>query len=98
MHRITLAPTTLPDTPPLEFIQATGLKGKVAYDATKYIDAAINEVLKTLTETLLIVAIVIYLFLGSLRSVLVPLVSRLASSAKSRWPQLARVSRTKWRA
>lgn len=53
----------------------TGLQGKVAYDATKYIDAAINEVLKTLTETLIIVAIVIYLFLGSLRSVLVPLVA-----------------------
>src|SRR5436190_9174686 len=53
----------------------SGLKGKVAYDATKYIDAAINEVLKTLTETLIIVAIVIYLFLGSLRSVLVPLVA-----------------------
>jgi multidrug efflux pump len=53
----------------------TGLKGKVAYDATKYIDAAIKEVLKTLTETLLIVAVVIYLFLGSLRSVLVPLVA-----------------------
>jgi multidrug efflux pump len=53
----------------------SGLKGKVAYDATKYIDAAIKEVLKTLTETLLIVAVVIYLFLGSLRSVLVPLVA-----------------------
>ena len=53
----------------------SGLTGKVAYDATKYIDAAINEVLKTLTETLIIVAIVIYLFLGSLRSVLVPLVA-----------------------
>src|SRR5882757_3516577 len=53
----------------------SGLKGKVAYDATKYIDSAINEVLKTLTETLIIVAIVIYLFLGSLRSVLVPLVA-----------------------
>src|SRR5262245_62111938 len=53
----------------------TGLSGKVAYDATKYIDAAINEVLKTLSETLLIVAVVIYLFLGSLRSVLVPLVA-----------------------
>jgi multidrug efflux pump len=53
----------------------TGLSGKVAYDATKYIDTAISEVLKTLTETLIIVAIVIYLFLGSLRSVLVPLVA-----------------------
>lgn len=53
----------------------TGLSGGIAYDATKYIDDAIHEVLKTLTETLLIVAIVIYLFLGSVRSVLVPLVA-----------------------
>jgi multidrug efflux pump len=53
----------------------TGLTGGIAYDATKYIDDAIREVLKTLSETLLIVAIVIFLFLGSLRSVLVPLVA-----------------------
>src|SRR5262249_43770780 len=53
----------------------SGLKANVAYDATKYIDTAISEVLRTLTETLIIVAIVIYLFLGSLRSVLVPLVA-----------------------
>lgn len=53
----------------------TGLTGSIAYDATKYIEDAINEVLKTLTETLAIVAIVIFLFLGSLRSVLVPLVA-----------------------
>jgi multidrug efflux pump len=53
----------------------TGLSGGIAYDATKYIEDAIHEVLKTLTETLLIVAIVIFLFLGSLRSVLVPLVA-----------------------
>jgi multidrug efflux pump len=53
----------------------SGLTGRVAYDATKYIDDAINEVIKTLTETLVIVAIVIFLFLGSLRSVLVPLVA-----------------------
>ena len=47
----------------------------MAYDATKYIDDAIHEVIKTLTETLIIVAIVIFLFLGSLRSVLMPLVA-----------------------
>jgi multidrug efflux pump len=50
-----------------------GLNGKVAYDATKYIDDAIHEVLGTLTETLLIVSVVIFLFLGSFRSVLIPL-------------------------
>ena len=53
----------------------TGLEGRMAYDATKYSDYAINEVIKTLGETLLIVAIVIFLFLGSLRSVLIPLVA-----------------------
>jgi multidrug efflux pump len=51
----------------------SGLTGRVAYDATSYIDDAIHEVLRTLTETLIIVAIVIFLFLGSVRSVLVPL-------------------------
>ncbi len=53
----------------------TGLSGGIAYDATQYIEDAIHEVLKTLTETLLIVSIVIFLFLGSVRSVLVPLVA-----------------------
>lgn len=53
----------------------TGLQGRIAYDATKYIEDAIHEVLKTLTETLLIVSIVIFLFMGSLRSVLIPLVA-----------------------
>jgi multidrug efflux pump len=52
-----------------------GLQGKIAYDATKYIDSAIHEVVKTLIVTLAIVSIVIFLFLGSLRSVLIPLVA-----------------------
>jgi multidrug efflux pump len=53
----------------------SGLTGRVAYDATSYINDAIHEVLRTLSETLLIVAIVIFLFLGSVRSVLIPLVA-----------------------
>jgi len=53
----------------------SGLNGNVAYDATIYIEDAIHEVLKTLSETLLIVCIVIFLFLGSIRSVLVPVVA-----------------------
>ncbi len=52
-----------------------GIEASVAYDATEYIENAIQEVIKTLSETLLIVVIVIFLFLGSLRSVLVPLVA-----------------------
>jgi multidrug efflux pump len=53
----------------------TGLKARVAYDATNYISNAIQEVLKTLGDTLLIVMIVIFLFLGSFRSVLIPVVA-----------------------
>ena len=53
----------------------TGLTGEVSYDATKYIQAAIDDVLKTLAETLLIIVIVIFLFLGFSRSVLIPLVA-----------------------
>lgn len=53
----------------------TGLEARVAYDATAYIDNAIQEVLKTLSETLLIVVIIIFLFLGSVRSVLIPVVA-----------------------
>ncbi|APG28833.1 acriflavine resistance protein B [Syntrophotalea acetylenivorans] len=52
-----------------------GISARVAYDATEYIQDAINEVIKTLIETLLIVVVVIFLFLGSLRSVLVPVVA-----------------------
>src|SRR5215470_13747121 len=53
----------------------TGLTGMIAFDATKYIDNAIHEVRGTLIETIGIVIIVIFLFLGSLRSVLVPVVA-----------------------
>lgn len=53
----------------------TGFRGEIAYDATKYIDNALKEVVTTLGETLLIVAIVIFLFLGSIRSVIVPLIA-----------------------
>jgi multidrug efflux pump len=52
-----------------------GMKVGVPYDSTAYIQDAINEVLHTLTETLLIVVFVIFLFLGSFRSVLIPVVA-----------------------
>ncbi|MEP6768954.1 MAG: efflux RND transporter permease subunit [Acidobacteriota bacterium] len=52
-----------------------GMTSGVPYDSTLYIDKAISEVLKTLSETLVIVIIVIFLFLGSFRSVLIPIVA-----------------------
>jgi multidrug efflux pump len=53
----------------------SGLTSRVAYDATAYIDNAIKEVVKTLSETLLIVVIIIFLFLGSLRMAFIPVVA-----------------------
>jgi len=51
------------------------IKATIAYDGTAYIQNAIDEVVQTLLETILIVVVVIFLFLGSLRSVLVPVVA-----------------------
>ncbi|MGC2472891.1 MAG: efflux RND transporter permease subunit, partial [Candidatus Sulfotelmatobacter sp.] len=53
----------------------TGMTLGIPYDSTEYIQDAINEVLHTLTETLIIVIVVIFLFLGSFRSVLIPIVA-----------------------
>ena len=53
----------------------TGMEGRIAYDGTAYINTAIQDVFRTLMETLLIVMIVIYLFLGSWRSVIIPIVA-----------------------
>jgi len=61
--------------PELERNLPPSMKMKVAYDSTKFIQSSINEVEKTLGEAVLIVVIVIFLFLNSLRSVLVPLVA-----------------------
>src|SRR6266699_3089750 len=52
-----------------------GLSGEIVYDATKFVTASIREVEKTLIEALLIVTVVIFLFLGSLRAVIIPVVA-----------------------
>src|SRR3954453_7698297 len=52
-----------------------GMTAEMAYDAPAYINDAIHEVVKTLIDTLLIMMIVIFLFLGSVRSVIVPIVA-----------------------
>ncbi len=52
-----------------------GLSGKVVYDATKFVESSITEVEHSLFEALLIVTIVIALFLGSLRSIFIPVIA-----------------------
>ena len=52
-----------------------GVTGEIVYDSTEYINTSIDEVVKTLVEALVIVTVVIFLFLGSLRAVIVPVVA-----------------------
>ena len=61
--------------PEIEAQLPAGMKVGIPYDSTEYIQDAINEVLTTLTETLLIVIVVIFLFLGSVRAVIIPVVA-----------------------
>ena len=52
-----------------------GISANIPYDSTAYIEDSIHEVLKTLVETLLIVVLVIFLFLGSLRGLIIPVIA-----------------------
>ena len=52
-----------------------GMIGEIPYDSTEYIQDSIDEVIKTILEAVVIVIVVIYLFLGSLRSVVIPSVA-----------------------
>ncbi|MEO5722009.1 MAG: efflux RND transporter permease subunit [Chthoniobacterales bacterium] len=53
----------------------TGMSGRIAYDGTAYINTAIKDVYVTLAETLAIVCLVIFLFLGSWRSAIIPVIA-----------------------
>ncbi len=61
--------------PDIEKQLPQGLHGRIVYDSTKYVDSSIHEVERSLIEAILIVTAVIFLFLGSLRSVLIPIVA-----------------------
>ncbi len=52
-----------------------GLKATISYDSTEYIESAINEVVFTIFLALVIVVLVIYAFLGSARSAIIPALS-----------------------
>src|SRR5271165_4019916 len=52
-----------------------GLQATIAYDSTKFIRSSIYEVAKTLLEAAAIVIVVIFLFLGNLRSTFIPIVT-----------------------
>jgi len=77
-ERIKVVQKALPD----------GLKLGVSFDRATYINAAINEVYKTLAIAFVLVVIIIYLFLGNLKAVIVPAVAlpvSLISAALGLW-------------
>lgn len=61
--------------PDLEANYPPSLHSKIVYDSTKYISASLKEVITTIIEATAIVILVIFLFLGSLRSVVIPVVT-----------------------
>lgn len=52
-----------------------GLHAKIVYDSSSFVNASIHEVVYSIVEALIIVTIVIFLFLGSFRSVIIPVVA-----------------------
>jgi len=72
---LTVIDGVLGTLPQIQANLPAGLKAKVAYDSTRYIRASIKEVMTTIAESALVVVIVIFLFLGSVRSVIIPLVT-----------------------
>ena len=61
--------------PDIEKTLPPGVKVAMVYERARFIDASIQEVVKTLLEAVLIVVLVIWLCLGSLRSVVIPVVA-----------------------
>ena len=61
--------------PELQSQLPQGLEGKVIYDSTRFVNSSIHEVIKTLSESLLVIILVVFAFLGSPRSVLIPVVA-----------------------
>lgn len=53
----------------------TGIDAKIVYDATEFVESAISGVIHTLVEALLIVVLVVFIFLGSPREILIPLIA-----------------------
>lgn len=63
----------------LEFLKSTtfppGMTYTISYDVSRFLDASIHEVIKTLIEAFILVAIVVFLFLQDFRSTLIPVLA-----------------------
>src|SRR6202051_866012 len=72
---LTVAKNVRKAFPDLQSQLPTGVTGEIVYDSTEFINTSISEVVKTLAESLVIVTVVIFLFLGSLRAVIIPVIA-----------------------
>ncbi|MGF2687703.1 efflux RND transporter permease subunit [Marinobacter sp. DUT-3] len=72
---LTVAKLVKDQLPDIERQLPSGLDVRLAYDASDFIDSSINEVIQTLVEALLIVLVVVFLCLGSVRAAIVPSVA-----------------------
>jgi multidrug efflux pump len=61
--------------PDIKAQQPDGLNSEIIYDSTEFVNSSISEVIRTLVEALAIVTMVVFLFLGSWRSVLIPVIA-----------------------
>ncbi|MBP3955195.1 efflux RND transporter permease subunit [Gemmata sp. G18] len=52
-----------------------GMDYELAYDVSRFLDASIEKVLHTLLEAFILVSLVVYMFLGDLRSTLIPILA-----------------------
>jgi multidrug efflux pump len=61
--------------PEIESQLPQGLEAAVIYDSTDFVNSSIREVIRSLVEAVLIVILVVFIFLGSLRSVVIPAIT-----------------------
>jgi multidrug efflux pump len=61
--------------PDIKAQQPDGLNSEIIYDSTEFVNSSIDEVVRSLVEALVIVTVVVFLFLGSWRSVLIPVIA-----------------------
>ncbi len=61
--------------PSIQKALPAGLTGEIVYDATGFIDESLKEVIRTLVEAMIIVTVVVFAFMGSMRSVIIPTIA-----------------------
>ena len=72
---LTVAKLVKDELPGIESQLPSGMNVRLAYDASDFIDSSIKEVIQTLLEALVIVLVVVFICLGSVRAAVVPSVA-----------------------